>query len=60
MLECISWQYLAEPLGVSLVDNTVILLMKLANVKTTFDESDEQEIEFRVVPGLNHPLILGL
>ena len=60
MPECISWWYLAETLGVSLVDNTVVILMKLANVKTAFDGSNEQEIEFRVVPRLNHPLLLGL
>ena len=58
--EYISWQYLAEPLQVSLVDNTVVLLMKLASIKTMFDRTDKQEMEFCVVPKLNHPLILGL
>ena len=58
--ECILWRYSAEPLRVSLADNTVVLSTKLASVKITFDGSDTQEIEFRVVPRLNHPLILGL
>ena len=58
--ECILWRYSAEPLRVSLADNTVVFPTKLASIKITFDGSDTQEIEFRVVPRLNHPLILGL
>ena len=40
--ECISWWYSAEPLQVSLADNTVVLSTKLGSIKTTFDGSDEQ------------------
>lgn len=58
--ECVVWRYTAEPLRVSLADDTVVLSTKIATVKTTFDGCDTQAIEFRVVPRLNHPIILGL
>ena len=58
--ECVKWQYASEPLQVSLADNFVVLSTKIAERLVQIGEHVRQDIEFHVVPRLNHPLILGL
>ena len=56
----VHWRHTSEPLRVSLADRTVVLSTKLATIKVTLDNGTVQPIDFRVVPCLNHPLILRL
>ena len=56
----VHWRHMSEPLRVSLADRTVVLSTKLATIKVMLDNGIVQPIDFRVVPRLNHPLILGL
>ena len=56
----ISWQHAAELLRVALADNSVVLSTKIAVIPLSFGDQMRHEVEFLVVPSLNHPLILGL
>ena len=58
--DCIKWWHASEPLRVSLADNSVVLSTKIAVLSVQIGEHVRQDIEFNVVPRLNHPLILGL
>ena len=58
--DAVTWQYSSEPLQVSLADRTVVLSTKIATLKLTFDDGSVHCVEFRAVPRLNYPLILGL
>ena len=58
--DCVKWWYASEPLWVSLADNSVVLLTKIVVLSVQIGEHVQQDIEFHVVPRLNHPLILGL
>ena len=44
----------------SLADNSVVLSTEIAVLLVQIGEHVQQDIEFHVVPRLNHPLILGL
>ena len=57
---CVKWRHASEPLGVSLADNSVVLLTKIVVLSVQIGEHVQQNIEFHVVPRLNHPLILGI
>ena len=56
----VTWRYAAEPLRISLADNSVVSSSKIASIPLQFDEHELQTVDFRVVSKLNHPLILGL
>ena len=56
----VQWQYTSQLLRVSLADTTIVLWTKLATIKVMLNNGSVQPIDFRVVPRLNHPLILGL
>ena len=56
----VKWWHASEPLQVSLADNSVVLSMKIAILLLQIGEHVRQDIEFHVIPRLNHPLILGL
>ena len=58
--DCVKWRHASEPLRVSLADNSVVLSTKIAVLSVQIGEHVRQNIEFHVVPRLNHPLILGL
>ena len=58
--DCVKWRHASELLRVSLADNSVVLLTKIAVLSVQIGEHVRQDIEFYVVPRLNHPLILGL
>ena len=58
--DCVKWRHASEPLWVSLADNSMVLLKKIAVLLVQIGEHVQQDIEFHVVPCLNHPLILGL
>ena len=58
--DAVLWQYSSEPLRVLLADRTVVLSTKIAQLKLQFDDGCVHCVEFRAVPRLNHPLILGL
>ena len=58
--DCVKWQHASEPLRVSLADNSVVLSTKIAVLSVQIGEHVRQDIEFNVIPRLNHPLILGL
>ena len=58
--DCIKWWHASEPLRVSFADNSVVLSMKIVVLSVQIGEHVQQDIEFHVVPHLNHPLILGL
>ena len=58
--DCVKWQHASETLRVSLADKSVVLSTKIAVLSVQIGEHVRQEIEFHVVPRLNHPLILGL
>ena len=55
-----AWWYSSESLQVLLADQTVVLSTKVASLKLKFDDGCMHCIEFRAVPRLNHPVILGL
>ena len=57
---CVKWRHASEPLRVSLANNSVVLSMKILVFLVQIGEHVRQDIEFNVVPRLNHPLILGL
>ena len=57
---CVQWRHASKPLRVSLADDTVVLSTKLATISLQFAEDFHQTVEFRVVPRLNHPIILGM
>ena len=56
----IKWWHDSEPLRASLADNSVVLSAKIVVLSVQIGEHVLQNIEFHVVPRLNHPLILGL
>ena len=56
----VKWRHASEPLRVSLADNSVVLFTKIAVLSVQIGEHVRQDIDFHVVPHLNHPLILGL
>ena len=58
--DAVTWRYSSEPLQVLLADRTVELSTKIATLKLKFDDGSVHCVEFRAVPRLNHPLILGL
>ena len=58
--DVVAWRYSSEPLRVLLADWTVVLSTKIATLKLKFDDGSVHCVEFRAVPRLNHPLILGL
>ena len=58
--DCVKWQHASEPLRVSLANNSVVLSTKIAVLSVQIGEHVQQDIEFNVIPHLNHPLILGL
>ena len=58
--DVVVWRYSSEPLWVSLADRTVVLSMKIVTLKLKLDDGSVHCVEFRTVPRLNHPLILGL
>ena len=58
--DCVKWWHASEPLRVSLADNSVVLLTKIAALLVQIGEHVQQDIEFHVMPRLNHPLTLGL
>ena len=57
---CVKWQHASRTLWVSLADNSVVLLTKIAVLLVQIGEHVRQDVEFHVVPHLNHPLILGV
>ena len=57
---CIKRRHASEPLRVSLANNSVVLLTKIVVLSVQIEEHVRQDIEFRVAPRLNHPLMLGL
>ena len=58
--DCVKWRHASEPLWVSLSDNSVVLSTKIVVLLVQIGEHVQQDIEFHVVPRLNHPLILRL
>ena len=58
--DCIKWRHASEPLRISLADNSVVLLTKIAVFSVQIGEHVQQDIEYHVIPRLNHPFILGL
>ena len=58
--DAVTWRYSSKPLRVLLADRTVVLYIKIASLQLQFDDGCMHCIEFRAVPRLNHPLILGL
>ena len=57
---CVKWWHASESLWVSLADNSVVSSTKIAVLLLQIDEHVQQDIEFHIIPHLNHPLILGL
>ena len=57
---CVQWQHASKPLRVSLADDTVVLSTKLVTISLQLAEDFNQTVEFRFVPWLNHPIILGM
>ena len=56
----VKWRNASKPLRVSLADNSVVLLTKIAVLLVQIGEHVRQDIKFHIAPWLNHPLILGL
>ena len=57
---CVKWRHTSEPLRISLADNSVALLTKIAVLSVQIGEHVPQYIAFHVILWLNHSLILGL
>ena len=58
--DCVKWRHASEPLWVSLADNFVVLSTKIVVLLVQIGNHIRRDIEFHIVPWLNHPLILGL
>ena len=58
--DCVKQRHASEPLQVSLGDDSVVLSTKIVVLSVQIGEHVRQDIEFHVIPRLNHPLILGL
>ena len=56
----VKWRHASDLLRISLADNSVILFTKIAVLLVQIGEHVQQNVEFHIVPHLNHPLILGL
>ena len=58
--DCVKWRHASEYLWISLANNFVVLSTKIVVLLVQIGEYLRQDIEFHVIPWLNHPLILGL